>query len=177
MRPPRAHTIPPVKAPRGDDGYFEALTRCVFQAGLDWGIIKERWPAFRRAFRRFSTKAVADFGPDDVDRLMQDDSGIVRNYRKIAATIRNATALLELKGEFGSFRGYLRSFDKRATAPSLRTSNGASATWETPAPSSSCTPWGKRCPSGRSATPRLPLLTAVRDGLKVEVEKCTLDVS
>lgn len=120
MRPPQAHSIPPVKAPRDDDGYFEALTRCVFQAGIDWGIIRERWPAFRSAFNGFSIRRVAGFGPDDVDRLMQADSGIVRNYRKIAATIRNATALLDIKQEFGSCRSYLRSFDQAGYRPLVK---------------------------------------------------------
>lgn len=54
---------------------------------------------------------VAYFGPDDIDRLMSPDSGIVRNYRKVLATMHNATVFLDLEREFGSFRSYLRSFD------------------------------------------------------------------
>lgn len=112
MRPHHAHHIPPTAVPRNDDGYFEALTRCVFQAGIDWGLIRERWPAFREAFAGFSVPKVARFGTDDLDRLL-DDKGIVRNYRKIAATLSNAATMLEVKREFGSFKKYLRSLDGR----------------------------------------------------------------
>ena len=107
----RPHTIPPVKAPASDDGYLEEMTRAVFQAGFDWEVVRERWPAFRRAFKKFSVARVANFSPDDIDRLLRPDSGIVRNYRKILATVHNATVLLELAREFGAFSHYLRSFD------------------------------------------------------------------
>ena len=108
---PRPHTIPTVKEPADDAGFFEEMTRSVFQAGIDWGVIRRRWPAFRKAFGEFSVERVAYFGPDDIDRLLLADSGIVRNFKKISATVHNAAALLAVQGEFGSFKGYLRSFD------------------------------------------------------------------
>ncbi len=107
----RPHYIPPVKVPVNDSGYFEEMTRAVFQAGFDWEVIRQRWQAFRRAFKRFSVRSVAYFSPDDVDRLLRADSGIVRNYRKILATVYNAYAILQVKKEYGSFQAYLRSFD------------------------------------------------------------------
>jgi DNA-3-methyladenine glycosylase I len=44
-----------------------------------------------------------------VERLMQD-SGIIRNHKKIRATISNAQHFLEVQKEFGSFCLYLKSF-------------------------------------------------------------------
>jgi DNA-3-methyladenine glycosylase I len=38
------------------------------------------------------------------------DSGIIRNRRKIEATISNARHFLEIQNEFGSFCNYLRTF-------------------------------------------------------------------
>lgn len=102
--------------PDSDDGYLEEMTRAVFQAGFDWELIRQRWTSFRRAFQEFSVERVAYFGPDDIDRLLRPDSGIVRNYRKILATVHNAAVLLELASEYGSFGGYLRSFDGRGYA-------------------------------------------------------------
>ena len=99
--------------PADDNGYFEEMTRAVFQAGFDWEVIRQRWPAFRRAFKRFSIKDVAYFSPDNIDQLLRADSGIVRNYRKIQATIHNAAVMLEIEKEHGSFKTYLRSFDGR----------------------------------------------------------------
>jgi DNA-3-methyladenine glycosylase I len=71
------------------------LTRAVFSAGLDPDVVDRRWPAFEAAFAGFDPAAVAAFGPEDVDRLLHDP-GIVRNRRKIEATVRNARTLLEL---------------------------------------------------------------------------------
>ncbi len=96
------------------------MTRAVFQAGIDWEVIRQRWPAFRIAFKRFSVAGVAGFGPEDVDRLMRLDSGIVRNYRKILATVHNAVAMLELRKEFGSFASYIRSFDGHGYVPLVK---------------------------------------------------------
>jgi DNA-3-methyladenine glycosylase I len=38
------------------------------------------------------------------------DSGIIRNHKKIQATISNAQHFLEVQKEFGSFCRYLKSF-------------------------------------------------------------------
>jgi len=116
----RRHTRPDVTVPRSDAGYFEALTRAVFQAGMDWGVIRNRWPAFRKAFRGFSADKVALFSPDDMDYLLSAESGIVRNFKKISATLQNAAVFLEIKGEFGSFKKYLRSMDDEPYANRVR---------------------------------------------------------
>lgn len=39
---------------------------------------------------------MATYGPEDLDRLL-DDEGIIRNRRKIEATIQNARATLDLR--------------------------------------------------------------------------------
>jgi len=95
--------------PVDDNGYFEELTRSVFQGGVSWQVIDAKWPGFRRAFSNFSIRDVADYLPDDVDRLMSDPE-IVRNLRKIEATIENAAEMLLIQFEHGSFERYQASF-------------------------------------------------------------------
>ena len=97
--------------PPTDDAYFENMTRIIFQAGLSWRLIERKWPNFRRAFENFSIERVAHFGEDDVKRLMAD-KGIVRNRRKILATIYNAKQFQAIKKEFGSFQSYIKTLDK-----------------------------------------------------------------
>ena len=46
----------------GDDGYFEELTKAIFQAGFRWQVVREKWPAFQRAFNGFNLEVVARFG-------------------------------------------------------------------------------------------------------------------
>jgi DNA-3-methyladenine glycosylase I len=82
---------------RDDTGMFERLCLEAFQSGLSWLTILRKREGFRSAFARFSIEAVAEFGPDDVARLLADP-GIVRNRAKINAAINNARAALELPG-------------------------------------------------------------------------------
>lgn len=105
----------PSARPNTDDGYFEELTRAVFQGGLSWEVLEAKWPGFRRAFSNFSIREVADYLPDDVDRLMSDPE-IIRNLRKIEATIENAGEMLLVGIEHGSFGEYLESFGTREAA-------------------------------------------------------------
>jgi DNA-3-methyladenine glycosylase I len=76
---------------RDDNGMFERLCLEAFQSGLSWLTILRKRENFRAAFSGFSIEAVADFGPDDVARLLAD-AGIVRNRAKIEAAVSNARA-------------------------------------------------------------------------------------
>ncbi|MEL6374209.1 MAG: DNA-3-methyladenine glycosylase I [Pseudomonadota bacterium] len=85
--------------PSGDDrALFEKLTLEGFQAGLSWITILRKRENFRTAFANFDPHVIADYGDEDVARLM-GDPGIVRNRAKIEATISNAKALLALQEE------------------------------------------------------------------------------
>lgn len=79
----------------GDRALFEKLSLEGFQAGLSWITILRRREAFRAAFADFEPTVVADFGPDDVARLL-GDNGIIRNRAKIEATIANARIIDQL---------------------------------------------------------------------------------
>ncbi len=97
------------ESPKNDDGYFEQMTRALFQAGLNWRVIENKWPTFQKAFAGFSIERVAKFDEKDVERLMKDE-GVVRNEKKIRAAITNAKGYLRLREQSGSFRHYLDSF-------------------------------------------------------------------
>lgn len=85
---------------RTEQGVFERLCLEGFQAGLSWELILRRRENFRAAFRDFDVDAVAELSSADVDRLMED-AGIIRNRRKIEATIRNAQATIRLREKDG----------------------------------------------------------------------------
>jgi len=74
---------------------FERFALEGFQSGLAWITVLRKRPAFREAFADFDPEVVAEYGDDDVARLMAD-AGIVRNRAKIDATIANARALRAL---------------------------------------------------------------------------------
>ena len=102
-------TIPDRIAPASLDDYLEVMTRAVFQAGLSWSSIAQRWDRYRSAFSDFSAGRVASYDEGDVDRLLSGGE-VLRSSKKIRATIKNAQTLLELDREFGGFTNYLHSF-------------------------------------------------------------------
>ena len=104
------YEIPPRKKPQNDNGYLEQMTKAIFQAGFSWRVVENKWPNFQQAFAAFDIRQVAAFDERDLDRLVRDE-GIVRNGRKIAATIENARELERIITEHGSIHAYLRSMD------------------------------------------------------------------
>jgi DNA-3-methyladenine glycosylase I len=94
--------------PKSLADYFEVMTKAVFQSGMSWNVIEGKWDGFREALQGFDPSAVARFTPDDVDRLLQD-TRIVRNRRKVEATVDNALEMEALDREYDGFRKYLRS--------------------------------------------------------------------
>lgn len=96
--------------PEHDDRkLFEMLILEGFQAGLSWLTILNKREAFRTAFDHFEPAVVAQYSPKKVEALMED-TGIVRNRRKILAAIQNAKVFLSIQEEFGFFDSYLWGF-------------------------------------------------------------------
>lgn len=100
---------------------FEMLILEGAQAGLSWLTVLKKRENYRQAYRDFEIGRVARFGERDEARLLAD-AGLVRNRLKIAASIRNAQAALQVQREEGSLDRFLWSFvdgkrrrDRRAT--------------------------------------------------------------
>ncbi len=89
---------------------WEKLILDGFQAGLSWITILKKRDNFRSAFAGFDPNAIAEWGPEDVDRLVQDP-GIIRHRGKIEATIKNARAYQELHQTVGFDRFLWNYFD------------------------------------------------------------------
>lgn len=96
--------------PNFDEQYlYEMLILESFQAGLSWECVLNKRQNFRAAYGGFDAAAVAAYGSEDMQRL-QNDAGIIRNKRKIAASIENSRIFLQIAAEYGSFRHYLEQF-------------------------------------------------------------------
>jgi len=95
-----------------DNLLFERLILEINQAGLSWITILKKADNFRRAYDGFDIKTVAGYGESDRERLLSD-AGIIRNKLKVNAAIVNAQRILELKEEFGSFKGWLDTHHPR----------------------------------------------------------------
>ena len=85
---------------------FERLMLEINQAGLSWTLILKRKDNFRRAFDGFAVDTVAAYSEADAARLLAD-AGIIRNRLKVKAAIENARRIQGLRGDYGSFQGWL----------------------------------------------------------------------
>ena len=93
----------------GERELFEMLTLEGAQAGLSWLTILKRREGYQAAFEGFDVDRIAEYGARETARLL-GDSGIIRNKAKVAATIKNARAVLELRSEGSSLDELLWSF-------------------------------------------------------------------
>lgn len=93
----------------GEAALFERLALEAFQSGLSWLTVLRKREAFRDVFAGFDPEVVAAFGPDDVARLLED-ARIIRNRRKIEATIANARTLVALHERGGTLDELVWSF-------------------------------------------------------------------
>jgi hypothetical protein len=118
--PPDEKGAPPQIEPKVLGDYLEVMSKAVFQTGISWKVVDNKWPGIREAFHGFDAQAVAQLTPDDLDALSSDPR-VIRNRRKLEAIVGNAARMIELEREHGSFRDYLRSHgDFEMTVADLR---------------------------------------------------------
>ncbi len=85
---------------------FERLVLEINQAGLSWLTVLKKRAAFKSAYAGFDIDAVAAFDEADRARLLAD-AGIIRNRLKVNAAIENARRIVDLRAEFGGFKGWI----------------------------------------------------------------------
>ncbi|MFL5925157.1 MAG: DNA-3-methyladenine glycosylase I [Gaiellaceae bacterium] len=100
-------------------GLYERLCLEGFQSGLSWLTILRKREAFRAAFAGFEPECVAEFGEQDVARLL-GDAGIVRHRGKIEAAIANARAVLELRAAERPLPELVWSYRRDGPAPAAQ---------------------------------------------------------
>ena len=89
--------------------HFEFLVLESAQSGLSWITILRKRENYREAYDNFVPEIVAQYGEEKVGELLSN-AGIIRNRKKIEASINNAKRFIEIQNEFGSFDKYIWSF-------------------------------------------------------------------
>ena len=98
--------------PRFDDGYlYEMLILESFQAGLSWECVLNKRADFFSAYDGFDMEKVANYGEEKIQELLENKK-IIRNRRKIRASIENTRIFRAITAEYGSFYKYLLSFTR-----------------------------------------------------------------
>jgi DNA-3-methyladenine glycosylase I len=89
-----------------DIKHFEFLILEGVQAGLSWLLVLRKRENYRRAYDNFNPVKVASYNDIKIEELM-NNKGLIRNRRKIEASVNNAIRFLEIQDGFGSFDRYI----------------------------------------------------------------------
>lgn len=96
--------------PVHEDGkWFEYIVLDAFQAGLSWKTVLHKREGFRKVFFGFNPGRVARMTGKQIESACRNPA-IIRNQLKIASTIKNAKAFLDLQKKHGSFDAFIWSF-------------------------------------------------------------------
>lgn len=101
--------------PNFDDKYlYKMLILESFQAGLSWECVLNKRESFREAYDDFDLDKVISYDDNKVKELLSNVD-IIRNRRKIVASINNSKIFKAIACEYGSFYNYLRTFTNDTT--------------------------------------------------------------
>ena len=92
-----------------DNKLFEFLVLEGAQAGLSWTTILKKRQCYVNVYDHFDVRKIACYDDTKIQELL-GNPGIVRNRRKVLASIHNARAFLSIQEEFGSFDTYIWRF-------------------------------------------------------------------
>ena len=96
--------------PNFDDKYlYEMLILESFQAGLSWECVLNKRESFRSAYDDFDLEKVCTYDDSKISELLSN-ADIIRNKRKIIASIQNSRIFKAITQEYGSFYHYLKTF-------------------------------------------------------------------
>ncbi len=97
-----------------DRKMFEHLMLECMQCGLSWDLMLKKREVFRECFSDFDYDRIADFGEEDIQRIL-DTKYMIKSPRKVADIINNARRFLKIREEFGSFCEYIWSYSGNKT--------------------------------------------------------------
>lgn len=93
-----------------DSFYLSTLSRRVFQAGMKHSLINDRWPEFESAFAGFDTRTNAMMSDDELEEHMRNKR-LIRHLGKMKSIRHNATMILNVAREHGSFGRFLSGWN------------------------------------------------------------------
>ena len=105
--------IPPQEKPKNEKGYFEILSKAVFNAGFSYQVVNAKWEGIKEVFNEFEPEIISNWTIDEVFDALESPK-IIRNAKKVKAIVSNAKVFLELIEKHHSFENYLKSFRNKS---------------------------------------------------------------
>jgi len=104
-RLPQPRSASELKAMK-DDRYLSQMSLRIFRAGLKHSLVDAKWPAFEEVFDGFEPRRVRAM-PDDALEALLADTRLIRHWGKLKSVRNNATAMMAVADEHGSFGAWL----------------------------------------------------------------------
>lgn len=95
-----------VLAARPDSWFFSAMTRRIFQAGMQHRVINDRWGAFEEYFWGFEPHKLMLLSEEQLERAMQEPR-LIRHWAKLRTIPVNAGVMADISKRHGGFGRWL----------------------------------------------------------------------
>jgi len=88
---------------------YEHIVLEIFQAGLNWLTMLKKREKFGLAFADFDAEKVAEYGVEEMEKMMNNAS-LIRNRKKIEASVNNARIFLNISEKYDGFGNFIVRF-------------------------------------------------------------------
>lgn len=85
-----------------NDRWLSAFSMKVFQSGISWKVVRNKWPNFEEVFFGFNIERLLMLGDEHWD-AKSEDARIIRHHAKVKSIQANAQMIYEASLQHGSF--------------------------------------------------------------------------
>ena len=94
-----------------DDRWLSAFSMKVFQSGMSWKVVSNKWPNFEELFFHFKIGPLLMLSDEQWDNK-STDKRIIRHHSKVMSILANAQMIYEANIEYGSFGNMIANWSK-----------------------------------------------------------------
>lgn len=92
-----------------DDRWLAAFSQKVFQSGINWQVVRNKWPGFESVFFGFDIEKMLLIH-DEMWEEKAKDTRIIRNFGKVMTIRENALMISECQASHGSFSHFIANW-------------------------------------------------------------------
>ncbi|MBJ7538474.1 DNA-3-methyladenine glycosylase I [Marinomonas transparens] len=92
-----------------DDRWLAAFSQKVFQSGINWQVVRNKWPGFEEVFFGFDIEKMLLIH-DEMWEEKAKDTRIIRNFGKVMTIRENAIMINECQTSHGSFTDFIANW-------------------------------------------------------------------
>ncbi|EPS5697323.1 DNA-3-methyladenine glycosylase I [Vibrio vulnificus] len=94
-----------------DDRWLSAFSMKIFQSGISWKVVRNKWPNFEDVFFDFKVAPLLMLSDEQWD-LKAADTRIIRHHAKVKSIQANAQMMHEVGLQYGSFGQMVANWPK-----------------------------------------------------------------